>query len=146
MRVSKRIAAFAVALAAIAGATTVAAQQARKVDSKGVTSKVLFEHVVEGHLSQLNGKYKLRATEVTFAPGGYVAEHHHAGPGIRLVKSGQLTFVEGGKTIVYNTGDYYWESGSITHRPSNEGDAPVVLLNFELLPVDLQGSSTMAPK
>jgi hypothetical protein len=36
---------------------------------RGITSAVKLEEVVFGHLTELNGKYKMRATEVTFAPG-----------------------------------------------------------------------------
>ena len=42
---------------------------------KWITSTVKLEEAVFGHLTELNGKYKMRATEVTFAPGAieYVA-------------------------------------------------------------------------
>src|SRR5262249_48147770 len=61
-----------------------------------------------GHLPELNGKFKLRATEFTFAPGGYIGVHHHIGPGIRYVISGELTFAEGGQETVYKAGEYYY--------------------------------------
>jgi quercetin dioxygenase-like cupin family protein len=70
------------------------------VDAKGVTPTVKLEEVLSGHLPELNDKFKLRVTEVTIAPGGYLGEHHHAGPGIRLVASGKLTFTQAGKPVV----------------------------------------------
>jgi hypothetical protein len=34
------------------------------------TSVIKLEEVTFGHLTELNGKFKMRATEFTFAPGG----------------------------------------------------------------------------
>lgn len=76
------------------GTDRVAAQET--VETRSVTSEVKIEEVIFGHLTELNGKFKLRATELTFAPDGYVGVHHHIGPGIRYVISGELTFAEGG--------------------------------------------------
>jgi hypothetical protein len=49
-----------------------------KVDTKGLVAKI--EAPLEGFLKEINGKYKLRITELTLAPGGYVGEHNHEGP------------------------------------------------------------------
>ena len=54
----------------LGGADRLAAQE--KVDVRGITSVVKLEETIFGHLTELNGKYKLRATEVMFAPGGYL--------------------------------------------------------------------------
>ena len=64
---------------------------AKSVDKKGSSSTVKFEHLISGHLKDLNDKYKFRVTETTYQPGGYIGEHHHVGPGIRYVVSGELT-------------------------------------------------------
>ncbi len=69
----------------------------QQVERKGQSSQPKLEQVISGHLTELNGKYKLRATETTFEPGGYIGEHHHIGPGLRFVASGALTFVKGGQ-------------------------------------------------
>jgi quercetin dioxygenase-like cupin family protein len=58
-----------------------------KVEAQGITQTIKLEEVVYGHLTELNGKFKLRATEVTFAPDAYLGAHHHVGPGIRCVLS-----------------------------------------------------------
>jgi quercetin dioxygenase-like cupin family protein len=79
---------------------------------------------------ELNGKYKLRVTEATFQPRGYVGDHHHLAPGIRLVTSGELTFVRGSETTIYKAGDTFFESGDVTHRVYNRGSASVVLVNL----------------
>src|SRR4051812_25804964 len=64
-----------------------------KVDTKGLVAKIKFEAVLGGFLSDLNNRYKLRATELTLEPGGYVGEHNHVGPGIRQVTVGEMTYV-----------------------------------------------------
>jgi len=54
-----------------------------KVDTKGLVAKIKFEAPLAGFLNEIIGKYKLRVTELTLAPGGHVGEHNHVGPGIR---------------------------------------------------------------
>ena len=82
-------------VALLDGTDRLAAQET--VETRGITSEVKIEEVIFGHLTELNGKFKLRATELTFAPDGYVGAHHHIGPGIRYVISGEVTFAEGAR-------------------------------------------------
>ena len=100
-------------------------QSPSAVDKKDQSSEVKLEKTVAGHLTELNGKYKLRASETTYKPGGYIGEHHHVGPGIRMIKSGELTYVQPDKTTIYKTGD-------VTHKAYNNTKDPVVVVNFEL--------------
>ena len=117
-----------------------------KVDTKGLTAKIKYESVLSGYLTELNGKYKLRVTELVLEPGGYVGEHNHSGPGIRQVTSGYMTYVLPDKTVVYGPGDFFFESGDINHTAQNKTDAPMVHVLFEILPVDLKGPSIMPAK
>src|SRR5215475_13878928 len=71
-----------------------------KVDTNGLVAKIKFEAPIGGFLNEINGKYKLRVTELTLAPGGHVGEHNHVGPGIRQVTSGYMTYVLPKETIV----------------------------------------------
>jgi quercetin dioxygenase-like cupin family protein len=112
-----------------------------KVDTKGLIAKIKFEAPLEGFLKEINGKYKLRITELTLAPGGYVGEHNHEGPGIRQVTSGYMTYVLPDKTVIYGPGDFFFESGDINHTVFNKTDAPMVHVLFEILPVNLNGPS-----
>ena len=41
-----------------------------RVDTKGLTAKIKFEQVISGPLPDLNGKFKLRVTELILEPGG----------------------------------------------------------------------------
>lgn len=131
-----------VALFHVAGDSS--AQQ--QVERKGLTSEVKIEATDFGFLTELNGKYKLRATVTTIEPGGYIGEHNHSGPGIRYLASGELTFDEQGKTRTYKAGDYFYETGTVTNRASNKGSAPVVNIIFEILPADWKGGSAEPPK
>jgi len=65
-------------VALLGGTDRLAAQET--VETRGIRSEVKIEEVIFGHLTELNGKFKLRATELTFAPDGYVGVHHHVGP------------------------------------------------------------------
>jgi len=117
-----------------------------KVETKGLTAKIKFESVLSGYLAELNGKYKLRVTELVLEPGGYVGEHHHMGPGIRQVTSGYMTYVLPDKTLVYGPGDFFFESGDVNHTAQNKTDTPMVHVLFEILPADHQGPSIMPAK
>ena len=130
----------------LAVAATVPASAQQQVERKGVTSTVKLEQVVSGYLKEINGKYKLQITETTFEPGGHVGEHHHVGPGIRYLVSGELTFTEQGKTRTYKAGEYFYEAGNIVNAASNKASSPVRVLVFEILPADLKGGSAVPPK
>ena len=118
----------------------------QQVERKGSASTVKLEWVMSSHLTELNAKYKLLVTETTYEPGGYTGEHHHVGPGIRFVASGELTFVQEGKTTTYKTGEYFYEAGNITNAAYNRSNSPVRIINFEILPADWKGGSAVPPK
>jgi quercetin dioxygenase-like cupin family protein len=122
------------------------AQEAGKVERKGTAGKVKQEEVVSGYLTALNGKYKLRVSENTFQPGGFVGDHHHVGPGIRVVTAGEFTLVQAGKTTVKKVGDTFYEGGDVSIAVYNKGKVAAVILNFEILPVDWKGSSNIPVK
>jgi quercetin dioxygenase-like cupin family protein len=90
----------------LSGADRLEAQE--KVEARGITAEIKLEEVTFGHLTELNGKFKMRATEFTFAPGAYLGVHHHVGPGVRYILSGELTFTGGGRVTVYKAGEYYF--------------------------------------
>lgn len=133
---------FVVAL--LGGAGRLAAQE--NVEIRGITSAIKLEEVVFGHLSELNGKFKLRATEVTFAPGGYLGVHHHVGPGIRYVLSGEVTFTEVGRATIYKAGDYFFETGNVAHTAENKANVPLRILFVEILPRDWATPTVISPK
>ena len=123
--------------------TNVAQAEKAVVDKSGQHSKLKLEQVVSGHIHELNGKYKLRVTEVTYDPRGYIGTHHHVGPGIRCVTSGTLSYEQPDKTTIYKAGDCFFESGDVAHTAHNLTNARVVLLNFEVLPASWSESSAI---
>jgi quercetin dioxygenase-like cupin family protein len=137
-----------VVIATAFGSGVANAQQ--KVEIKGLSAKVKLNQAVSGYLSELNGKYQLRVSELTFEPSGSVGPHHHAGPGIVCVTAGELTNVlADGKTTIYKPGECFYGSGDVSHSVRNATDKPVVVLQFEILQASLSGGSIMpvpAPK
>jgi len=118
-----------------------------KVDTKGVTAKILYEAPISGgHLPELKRKYKLRVTEIAIAPGGYVGDHNHLGPGIRQMTVGEMEYIMPDKTVTYRAGDYFFETGDISHRVLNKSGDICKHLLFEILPADLAGASLIPPK
>ena len=90
-------------MAALSGVSRLAAEE--KVEVRGVTSVIKIEEVIFGHLSELNGKFKLRASELTFAPGAFIGGHHHIGPGIRyVISSDELSYGDSlnGDHVIFN--------------------------------------------
>jgi len=128
----------------LSGGHRLAAQE--NVEARGITSVIKLEEVIFGHLAELNGKFKLRATEVTFAPEAYLGVRHHAGPGIRYVLSGEVTFTEGGQATIYKAGDYFFETGNLAHTAQNKTNLPLRILFVEILPKDWAGPTVITPK
>jgi quercetin dioxygenase-like cupin family protein len=131
-------------VALLGGTDRLAAQE--KVEVRGVTPVVKIEEVTFGHLSELNGRFKLRATEFTFAPGAFIGGHHHVGPGIRYVISGELTFTEGGQSTVYKAGEYFYETGNLAHSAENKTSLPLRILVMEIIPKDWSGPAMIPPR
>ena len=77
--------------AAVAGPRRAAAQTpaaGREGGDRRAHGRRSGSSVLSGYLDELNGRTSSRSPELVLEPGGYVGEHHHAGPGIRQVTSG----------------------------------------------------------
>ena len=131
-------------VALLGGADRVAAQD--HVEMRGITAAIKLDEVVYGHMTEINGKFKMRATEVTFAPGGFLGVHHHVGPGIRYVLSGEVAFTEGGQTTIYKAGEYFFETGNLAHIAENKTNMPLRILFVEILPKDWSAPTVIPPK
>jgi len=126
---------------------TAHADEPLKVDTRGVTAKILYEAPIDGgHLPELKGKYKMRITEITIAPGGHVGDHNHLGPGIRQMTVSEMEYILPNKTMIYRAGDFFFETGDVSHRVNNKTSEPNTHLLFEILPLDLQGASLIIPR
>ena len=125
----------------------VCAGEPLKVDTDGVTAKILYEAPINGGvLPELKGKYKMRITEITIGPGGHVGDHNHLGPGIRQMTAGEMEYILPDKTVIYRAGDFFFETGDVSHRVNNKTQKPNTHLLFEILPIDLKGPSLILPR
>ena len=136
---------FLIAAGFFAGSMFVAQAQVGggTVERGGIHADLKIEQLVSGNLTELNGRYKLRVAAVTYDVDGFVGDHHHAGPGLRCVYEGVLTYVQEGVTNHYGPEDCFYESGNVDHHAMNEGSEPVRLFNFQILPKDWSGSSAI---
>ena len=131
----------------VGGLAAVNAAETLKVDTSAVTAKILYEApITGGHLPELKGKYKLRITQISIGPGGHVGDHNHLGPGIRQMTVGEMEYVMPDKTTIYRAGDFFFETGDISHRVNNKSGELCMHLLFEILPVDLSGASLIVPR
>jgi quercetin dioxygenase-like cupin family protein len=131
-------------VALLGGTDRLAAQD--HVEMRGITAALKLDEIVYGHMTEINGKVKMRATEVTFAPGGFLGVHHHVGPGIRYVISGEVAFTEGGRTTIYKAGEYFFETGNLAHTAANKTNMPLRILFVEILPRDWAAPTVIPPK
>jgi len=97
-------------------------------------------------LNEINGKYKLRVTEITIAPGGIVGDHNRLGPGIRQMTEGKMQYILPDKSITYGPGDFFFEAGNVSHHVENRWGVPCAHLLFEILPIDVNGPSLIPPR
>ena len=126
---------------------TAHADEPLKVDTQGVKARILYEAPINGgHLPELKGKYKMRIMEITIAPGGHVGDHNHLGPGIRQMTVGEMEYILPDKTVIYRAGDFFFETGDVSHRVNNKTGDPNTHLLFEILPMDLKGPSLIVPR
>lgn len=135
----------------IALATPAAAQQGQseslRVDTAGVVAQILFEAVIDGgHVPELVGRYKLRVTEIAIGPGGHVGDHNHLGPGIRQMTEGSMEYLLPDKTVTYSLGDFFFETGDVSHRVEDVSGAVSKHLLFEVLPIEVDGASLILPR
>ena len=133
-------------LALLVAAAPVTGQEGLRVDAEGVTATILFEEVIDGgHIPELVGRYKLRVTEVAIAPGGHVGHHNHLGPGIRQMTEGAMEYLMPDSTVTYREGDFFFETGDVSHRVEDASGEVSEHLLFEILPVDVDGPSLIPP-
>ena len=121
-------------------------QNTAHVEMKDVHPELRFEQVISGHVRDLNGRYKFRVSEVTYEPGGFVGDHNHPGPGVRVIMAGEFTYAKGDKTVVYKAGDAFFEPGDMTHRAYNRGNGILKVMSIEIVPADYNGPAVIPPQ
>lgn len=107
------------------------AGSAHKVESHGVALHVLQEAM----LDKLHpGKYRMRATEITVEPGQVLSTSTYPGPSMAYIFEGTVVSMEHGIQNEHRAGEGAAALESGSWRYKNEGDSPLRLVVFELVP------------
>jgi quercetin dioxygenase-like cupin family protein len=59
---------------------------------------------------------------------------------------GEMEYIMPHKTSTYRAGDYFFETGDVSHRVINHSTEACIHLLFEILPVELKGPSLILPR
>jgi len=85
----------------------------------------------------------MRLDTVTFPPGGIALTHLHQGPGIRIVRNGEITIETEGTASRYRAGQAWSEKGVLpVYAPTTE-DGPTTFVRCFLLPKQNKGASSI---
>jgi hypothetical protein len=126
----------------LGGADRSVAQE--KVEVRGVTSVIKVDEVIFSHLTELNGKFKLRNSHLPRTPTSECITM--LVPGSGMLFPANLHSPRGGKETVYTAGDYYFETGNLTHTAQNKTKLPLRVLAVEIIPKDWTAPTVIAPK
>lgn len=74
-----------------------------------------------------------------------MGDHNHVGPGIRQMTADEMEYILPDKTVIYRSGDFFFETGDVSHRVNNKTNDSNTHLLFEILPMDLKGASLIVP-
>ncbi len=80
------------------------------------------------------GGYDVVQQVLDFAPGVQTPVHSHAGQVAVTVIAGENTFITGGKTAVYRTGESFVELPGVVGQARNAGTAPMAVMATYLQP------------
>jgi len=89
------------------------------------------------------GRYVMRLDRVDFPPGAVAHTHVHPGPGIRMVKTGEIEIRQNGASHRYRAGDAWFERGpDPVLAPTTERE-PTTFIRCMVLPTDWRGRNTI---
>ncbi|MBO6948411.1 MAG: cupin domain-containing protein [Rhodospirillales bacterium] len=105
--------------------------------SKGVSGKVTGTIPLQGMFDSSDG-LQMRAREVTIAPGGRIALHHHDNrPELIYLIEGEVTdhIVSEDRKATGTAGMTMTAPAGVTHWVENSGDVPVRAIVVDIVPV-----------
>jgi len=105
--------------------------------SVGISGKVTGTIPLQGMFGSSDG-LQLRAREVTIAPGGRIALHHHDNrPELIYLIEGEVTdhIVSEDRKVIGTAGMTMTEPAGVTHWVENSGDIPVRAIVVDIVPV-----------
>ncbi len=89
------------------------------------------------------GRYVMRLDRVDFPPGAVAHTHVHPGPGIRMVKTGEIEIRQNGASHRYRADDAWFERGpDPVLAPTTERE-PTTFIRCMVLPTDWRGRNTI---
>ena len=94
---------------------------------------------------ELDDRYTwlMRLDTVTFPPGGIALTHLHQGPGIRIVRNGEITIETENTESTYRAGQAWAEKGVLpVYAPTTE-DGPTTFVRCFVLPKQNKGASSI---
>ena len=89
-------------------------------------------------------QWLLRCDRVDFPPGGIAYRHTHPGPGIRCVLHGSISIESGGETLVYRTGEPWFESGPQPVRAIASESEETAFVRAMVVPREWAGKRTIS--
>ena len=114
---------------------TVAAQEAKPQETKGLSVDSTDVLGLASQIPELKG-YALRIRQITLEPGAVIAHHNHANRPIAVyVVSGEFTEVrDNTPEITRSPGEPWVEGGDVSHWGANRGQIPTVMIAVDVVP------------
>lgn len=90
------------------------------------------------------GRYVMRLDRVDFPPGAVAHTHTHTGPGIRMVKTGEIEIQQMGESHRYRPGEAWFERGPDPVRAPTTEAEPTAFIRCMVVPTEWRGRSTIS--
>lgn len=90
------------------------------------------------------GRYIMRLDRVDFPPGAIAHTHIHNGPGIRVVRTGEIEIQEHGESDRYRAGEAWFERGPDPVRAPTTEAEPTAFIRCMVAAPEWRGRSTIA--
>lgn len=92
---------------------------------------------------QLEGPQLIRLDTVSFPPGGVAYLHVHRGPGIRVLREGEIRIETEGTTTTYGPLEAWFEAGPVPVFAAASESERTSFVRCMVLPAELQGRSSL---
>lgn len=89
------------------------------------------------------GRYVMRLDRVDFPPGAIAHTHIHHGPGIRVVKTGEIEVQQHGESHRYRAGEAWFERGPDPVRAPTTEAEPTAFVRCMVATPEWRGRSTI---
>lgn len=111
------------------------------IEGLGVTSTMAVDSALEG--PDVTGGWIMRCDSVKFPMGGCAFTHVHQGPGIRVLREGQIRIDTSGRSHTYLPGQAWFEPGPEPVFAQASELECTRFIRVMILPEDLKGKSSI---